>query len=276
MLVRTWNLFHGNTNPPRRAAYLREMIERISAGNPDIVCLQEIPAWALPKLRDWTEMQVATARARRAKLGPFPIPRTVGRTLTAPHHGRIRSGFAGQGNAILFPKEAQVREYKTITLNTNVFCEERGARFGLTPKEMVWWERERRVCQVLQYELADRTRMLVANLHATHHPKDLRLGDAELRRAVNFVIKCSELEESLIVAGDFNITTDRSELIQELITAPRESRWTAATTGIDNILLRRAAATSVRLWTDEERTYKKRILSDHAPLEAVVELRPKD
>ena len=118
--------------------------------------------------------------------------------------------------------------------------------------------------------------MLVANLHATHQPKDLRLGDAELRRAVNFVIKCSELEESLIVAGDFNITTDRSELIQELITAPRESRWTAATTGIDNILLRRAVATSVRLWTDEERTYKKRILSDHAPLEAVVELRPKD
>ncbi len=141
---------------------------------------------------------------------------------------------------------------------------------------MVWWERERRVCQVLQYELPSRQRILIANLHATHQPKDLRLADAELRRAVNFVIKCSELEESLVVAGDFNITTDRSELIQELLAAPRESRWNAATTGIDNVLLRRAVATSVRLWTDEERTYKKRILSDHAPLEIVVELRPKD
>ena len=276
MIVRTWNLFHGNTNPPRRAAYLREMVELITADKPDVVCLQEIPSWALPKLREWTDMQVATSRARRAKLGPFPIPRTVGRALTAPHHGWIRSGFAGQGNAILFPKEAEVREYKTITLNTNVFTEERGARFGLSPKEMVWWERERRVCQVLQYEFADRSRMLVANLHATHQPKDLRLADAELRRAINFVIKCSELEESLIVAGDFNITADRSEIIQELINAPREARWNVATTGIDNVLLRRAAATSVRLWTDDERTYKKRILSDHAPLEVVVELRPKD
>jgi endonuclease/exonuclease/phosphatase family metal-dependent hydrolase len=276
VLVRTWNLFHGNTNPPHRAAYLREMVDLITADKPDVVCLQEIPSWALPKLREWTEMQVATSQARKSKFGPFPIPRTVGRALTAPNHGRFRSAFAGQGNAILFPKESLVREYKTITLNTNVFCEERGARFGLNSKEMVWWERERRVCQVLQYELPDRTRMLIANLHATNQAKDLRLADAELRRAVNFVIKCSELEESLIAAGDFNITADRSEIIQELLNAPRESRWTAATTGIDNVLLRRAAATSVRLWTDDERTYKGRILSDHAPLEVVVELRPKD
>jgi endonuclease/exonuclease/phosphatase family metal-dependent hydrolase len=276
VIVRTWNLFHGNTNPPRRAAYLREMIELITADAPDVVCLQEIPSWALPKLKDWTTMQVATARARRSKLGPFPIPRTVGRALTAPHHGRLRSAFAGQGNAILFPREARVREYRTTTLNTNVFCEERGALFGLTPKEMVWWERERRVCQVLQYELPDRSRMLIANLHATRHPTDLRLTDAELRRAMSFVIKSSELEESLIVAGDFNVTADRSGIIQELITNPRESRWNVATNGIDNMLLRRAAATSARLWTDEERTYKRRILSDHAPLEVDVELRPKD
>jgi endonuclease/exonuclease/phosphatase family metal-dependent hydrolase len=106
--------------------------------------------------------------------------------------------------------------------------------------------------------------------------KDLRLTDAEIRRAINFVIKCSELEESLIVAGDFNITFEQSEILQELINAPREARWNAATTGIDNVLLRRAVATSVRLWPDDERTYKKRILSDHAPLEVVVELRPKD
>ncbi|HEX4519897.1 MAG TPA: endonuclease/exonuclease/phosphatase family protein [Gaiellaceae bacterium] len=276
MLVRTWNLFHGNTNPPRRAAYLREMVDRITAGNPDIVCLQEIPAWALPKLKDWTTMQVATARARRSKLGPLPIPGTVGRAFTAPHHGRFRSGFAGQGNAILFPADAQVREYRTITLNTNVFCEERGRQLGLTPKQMVWWERERRVCQVLQYEFADRSRMLVANLHATHSAKDIRLTDAEVRRAINFVIKCSELEESLIVGGDFNIAFEQSEILQELINAPREARWSAATTGIDNVLLRRAVATSVRLWPDDERRYKKRILSDHAPLEVVVELRPKD
>ena len=87
-----------------------------------------------------------------------------------------------------------------------MFCEERGARFGLTSKEMAWWERERRVCHVVQYELPSRQRFLVANLHSTYCPRDLRLADAELRRAVNFVLRSSELEEALIVAGDFNIT----------------------------------------------------------------------
>ncbi len=276
MIVRTWNLFHGNTNPPARKAYLREMVELISADKPDVVCLQEIPSWALPRLGEWSNMQAASSRARPSKLGPLRIPRSAGRALTAPNHGRFRSAFAGQGNAILISREAHVREYKTITLNTNVFCEERGARFGLNKREMIWWERERRICQVLQYEFPDRRRLLVANLHATHQPNDFRLADAELRRAVNFVIKCSELEESLILAGDFNITAERSETIQELLANPRESRWNAATTGIDNVLLRRAAATSARLWTDDERTYEGRILSDHAPLEVDVELRPKD
>ena len=155
-------------------------------------------------------MQVATARARRAKLGPFPIPRTAGRVLTAPHHGRIRSGFAGQGNAIFFPKDAQVRQYRTITLNTNVFCEERGARFGLTPKEDGSGGsasaasaagppvRVRRIARGCSSRTSTRDR---ASAEA-----DLRLADAETRRAINFVIKSSELEESLIVAGDFNIT----------------------------------------------------------------------
>ena len=31
MLVRTWNVFHGNTYPPQRRAFLREMIELVTA-----------------------------------------------------------------------------------------------------------------------------------------------------------------------------------------------------------------------------------------------------
>jgi endonuclease/exonuclease/phosphatase family metal-dependent hydrolase len=275
VIVRTWNLFHGNTSPPRRKAYLREMVELITADQPTIVCLQEIPAWALPHVGEWGSMQASWARAKRPKLGPFPIPASLGRVLTAPHHGLARSAFAGQGNAILFPKEAKVREEKSITLNTNVFTEERGVELGLTPKQMVAWEKERRVCHLVQYELPDRSRFLVANLHATHR-SDLRLTDAEIRRAVNYVIRCSELEESLIVGGDFNITAEASPTIQELLTAPRESRWNQAGPGIDQFLLRRAIATGVRVWPDEERTYEGKLLSDHAPVEIEVELRPKD
>jgi endonuclease/exonuclease/phosphatase family metal-dependent hydrolase len=275
VIVRTWNLFHGNTVPPGRRAHLQQMVELITADRPDIVLLQEIPGWALPHVGTWAKMRSSAARAKRPKLGFCPIPAALGRGLTAPHHGVVRSGFAGQGNAILFPSEAKLREEKTITLNTNVFTEERGKQLGLTPKQMVAWERERRVCQLVSYELPNRLRFLVANLHASHIP-DLRLADAELRRAVNFVIRASELEETLIVGGDFNIKPDVSTTVQELINAPIESRWRQAGTGIDQFLLRRAIATRVEVWPDERRELKGRLLSDHAPVEIEVELRPKE
>ncbi|HUK45552.1 MAG TPA: endonuclease/exonuclease/phosphatase family protein [Gaiellaceae bacterium] len=275
MVVRTWNLFHGNSFPSSRKGYLREMVELITADRPDVVCLQEIPAWALPRVGEWGQMQSVWARARRSKLGPFPIPAVLGRALTAPHHGLARSGFAGQGNAILFPNEAKVREDKSITLNTNPFCEERGSLFGLSAGEMVAWEKERRVLHLVKYELPNRLRFLVGNLHATSRPGDLRLPDAELRRGMNFVIRSSELEETLIVAGDFNITRDASTTVQELVNAPIESRWTSYGEQIDQVLLRRAVATSVRVWPDEERVYNGKLLSDHAPVEVQVELRPK-
>ena len=226
MLIRTWNLFHGNTAPPGRKAYLRKMVELISAGAPDIVCLQELPAWALGSVGDWSGMQAVTTRAKRPHLLGFPIGASLGRALTAPHHGRFRSAFAGQGNAILLPRDAQIRKVKVITLNTNVFCEEQGAKLELSPRMMSWWEKERRVCQVVQYELPGRGRFLVANLHATSCPQNYHLPDVELRRALHFVERQAELEEVLIVAGDFNIVRAQSEAIAELLSREPETRCT--------------------------------------------------
>jgi len=31
LLVRTWNVFHGNAHPPRRKGFLRKMVELASA-----------------------------------------------------------------------------------------------------------------------------------------------------------------------------------------------------------------------------------------------------
>jgi endonuclease/exonuclease/phosphatase family metal-dependent hydrolase len=275
VIVRTWNLFHGNTYPRGRKAYLREMVELIAADRPDVVCLQEVPAWALSHIGTWAKMQSVWARARRPKLGLVPIPASLGRALTAPHHGFTRSGFGGQGNVILFPADAQVREDKSITLNTNPFCEERGRAFGLTPKQMVLWEKERRVLHLVQYELPNRQRFLVANLHASTFA-DTRLADAELRRGINFVIRCSQLEETIIVGGDFNVLPEASSTVRELVEAPIESRWRHAGTGIDQFLMRRAIATSTLIWPDERRTLNGKLLSDHAPVEIDVELRPRD
>src|SRR3954447_6001571 len=138
MLVRSWNLFHGNTLPPGRKSYLREMIELITADRPDVVCLQEVPAWALELVGAWSEMNAIGDRTRRGR--PF------GRHVTSVTPGFFRSSFGGQGNVILPPSEWTIREHKTITLNTNPFCEEEGRRLGLDSQATRRWERDRRLC----------------------------------------------------------------------------------------------------------------------------------
>jgi endonuclease/exonuclease/phosphatase family metal-dependent hydrolase len=270
MIVRTWNLFHGNTIPPGRKAYLREMIELITADKPDVVCLQEVPAWALESLAGWSGMKAATARARRSMFGPLPIPAAFGHALTGINHGLLRSAFAGQGNAILFPKDATVRDVKTITLNTNVFCEERGEKFGLDRKVRRAWEKERRICHLVHYELPNRRRFMVANLHATSYAGEPRIADAELRRALRFVDRSGEVEEVMILAGDFNITLEESQTLKEIVAAPPEARWIDVGPRIDHVLVRQAAVLSSRVWPEAERAYAGRVLSDHAPVEVEV------
>ncbi len=270
MVVRTWNLYHGNTIPRSRRAHLRAMVELAVADRPSFVCLQEIPAWALGELAAWSGMKVATARAKPPTLGPFPIPAALGRALTAPNHGAIRSAFAGQGNAILIRPDAIVHEEKRITLNTNPFCEEEGAKLGLDARRMRWWERERRVCHLVRVELPDKRRLLVANLHATSYPPDVRLADAELRRAARFVERPAELDEIVILAGDFNITRAQSKTIADLLAAPPESRWSDAGPQIDHVLVRGATTSAVRVWPEEERRLDGRLLSDHAPVDVEI------
>jgi endonuclease/exonuclease/phosphatase family metal-dependent hydrolase len=264
MVVRSWNVFHGNTFPPGRRAYLREMVELITADRPAVVCLQEVPVWALARVGEWAQMNAIGDRTRRG----YPF----GRRVTSVHTGFFRSSFNGQGNVILVPREWTVREHKTITLNTNPFCEEEGRRLALDPKLTRRWERERRICQVVKAERADRQRLLVANVHATGHPHDTRLADSELRRAANFVDRQSEVEEVVIFAGDFNVTQEQSRTIAALLEAPPESRWSAGGPKIDHVLVRGAKTSAVRAWPDDDRRYDGKLLSDHAPVEVDLEV----
>jgi len=96
VLVRTWNLFHGNASPPERRAFLREMVELATADRPHVVCLQEIPVWALSQLEPWSGMQAVTAVARR----PLLRSAELGRWLTELHHGLFRSAVTGEADAI--------------------------------------------------------------------------------------------------------------------------------------------------------------------------------
>jgi endonuclease/exonuclease/phosphatase family metal-dependent hydrolase len=94
VLVRTWNVFHGNSHPPQRRAFLREMVELVTRDRPDVVCLQEIPLWAMRMLEHWSGMRRVGAVARRPRV-PF------GRWPTELHHGLLRSALTGEGGAIL-------------------------------------------------------------------------------------------------------------------------------------------------------------------------------
>ncbi len=100
MLVRTWNLFHGNAFPPERRAFLREMVELVTADEPDVVCLQELPVWALDRLPGWSGMRAFAAVART------PLLRVGARIVTGIHHGVLRSAVTGEGGAILVRGDA--------------------------------------------------------------------------------------------------------------------------------------------------------------------------
>src|SRR5438309_10676692 len=69
LLVRTWNLFHGNTLPPGRRAFLEEMVRLASTDRPDVLCLQELPLWAHGKLAGWSAMTAVADVAQRPMLG---------------------------------------------------------------------------------------------------------------------------------------------------------------------------------------------------------------
>lgn len=102
MLVRTWNLFHGNASPPGRRAYLRTMIELVTGDGPDVVCLQELPVWALGQLERWSGMHATGAVARKPLLS-FG----AARALTDLHHGLLRSAVTGEADAILTREPAR-------------------------------------------------------------------------------------------------------------------------------------------------------------------------
>lgn len=173
LLVRTWNVFHGNAHPPTRHSYLREMITLATADDPDVVCLQEVPVWALEHLQAWSGMQLFPAVARH---GLWPA-RLAG-WLTRLDNGRFRSAVAGQANAVLVAG--------------------RHGASGLGVEQVNEQGRERRVCQAVRLEPAT----VIVNTHLSS------AGSAqlvELERVLEFAERHAAAGERLVLAGDLNL-----------------------------------------------------------------------
>ena len=259
MLVRSWNLFHGNTVPPGRHAYLDEMVRLASADAPDVLCLQEVPAWALDR---FTVGDVA----QPPRVGPLPVPAPLGRTLTGLHHGLFRSLFAGQGNAIQVGHRLRVLRHDAETLNPRSFRRVEASALELDPIVRLAWAKERRVVQTARLRHDDGRTFLVANTHCTS-ARDLRIPAAELWRAARFAVDRSEPGDVVVLAGDFNVPGGDGAV--EALTGPQWG-FSRPGPGIDQVLVRGAETSELRIWEDARRARADVLLSDHAPVEVEI------
>jgi endonuclease/exonuclease/phosphatase family metal-dependent hydrolase len=255
LLVRTWNLFHGNTQPPERRGHLEEMVRLASADRPDALCLQEVPVWALRRLGDWSGMRAFGAVAARPLLGSAEL----GRLITELNHGFFRSAFTGQANAILLRPELRPLDTASIVLNPRSFRRRVAAELGLETRVQIRWAAERRVCHAVRTEA-----LTVANLHDSSVP-DWRVPDAELMRAAVFADSFAEPDDVLVLAGDFNVIREHSRTLEQL--AGPDWGFTKPISWIDQVLVRGAASGQAQRWPEERRRAHGKLLSDHAPVE---------
>lgn len=233
LLIRTWNVFHGNASPPRRAGFLRRMVELATSDDPDVLCLQEVPIWALRRLGAWSGMTVIGAVAR-----PAARPGAISTWITGLNQGLFRSGLAGQANAVL--------------VNHARDASDLGSEQISDPR------RERRIVQAVRLERSPS--VLVANLHATNDFGNPAVPRAEARRAASFVARLARPGEATVLAGDFNVDD------------PRLDGYSAPLEGIDDVLVRHATVCERAVWPRERRMQDGLLLSDHAPVDCVVEV----
>jgi endonuclease/exonuclease/phosphatase family metal-dependent hydrolase len=252
VLVRSWNLYHGNTSPPSRRNFLERMVRLAAEDRPEVLCVQELPAWALPRVSAWSGMTAVADLAQRPMLGPLPSHPEVGRRLTELNPGLLRSAFSGQGNAILTTLELLGR-WRTVLNPAGL-----RRRTHVRVVARLAWAKERRICQAVRLRLLDGRTAIVANLHATGG--DPAITTAEVDRAAAWVTRLAAPDEPVVLAGDFN-------------TAPLlggygfdEAGW-----GIDHVLVRGLDAGEQRAWPDDRRRLDGLLLSDHAPVEREVE-----
>jgi len=263
LLVRTWNLFHGNAVPPERRDFLEDMVRLASSDGPAALCLQELPVWSLSKVEDWTGMRLFGAVAARPLLGSARL----GGAITELHHGLLRSAFTGQANAILLGHELRPVASDSIVLNPPGFRRARAREIGLDWRVRFAWAKERRVCHAVRIDAGGRF-LTIANTHCSNVP-DRRCQDGELLRAAVFADAFAEPGDRLVLAGDFNTVIAESKTLEQL--ASPEWGFSEPIPGLDQVLVRGAKASRPERWSEERRRLGGRLLSDHGPVETTIE-----
>jgi endonuclease/exonuclease/phosphatase family metal-dependent hydrolase len=160
-----------------------------------------------------------------------PLGARIGRYITDAHHGLIRSAVSGQGNAILVSRALPAESIGALPISEP--------------------EIEPRVCHGVRLARG----VVVANLHLSWIGSPVT--DAEIARALSWLDTLVGPDEPLVLAGDFN-------------TRPELPGFSEPGLGIDHVLVRGAPTAGLEVWPTERRRFAGRLLSDHAPVEAVV------
>jgi endonuclease/exonuclease/phosphatase family metal-dependent hydrolase len=180
-------------------------------------------------------MQAWWAMTMPALLGP------LARRVTDADPQRFRSSLTGQANALLVNPHFEAARHRRIVLNPELSRADRllGSH--------------QRVCHSLEVE-AGPERLLAANLHASNDP-DPNLVGAEIDRAASFLSGI----EPVVLCGDFNVARHSVPGFSEPID------------GIDQVLVRGLELErGPERWPEERRRTNGIVLSDHAPVEAVI------
>jgi endonuclease/exonuclease/phosphatase family metal-dependent hydrolase len=269
VLIRTWNVFHGRSHPPGRTLFLERMIRLVTEDRPDVLCLQEVPPWALARLGEWSGMTVFGEVAARPSIGPLPSTAELGRRLTALDPPRFRGAFAGQANAILLEPSLRALDRESIVLNARAFRRAQARCLRLPLVDELYWAKERRVCQAVRVRVHDGRVAAFTNFHATGS-RDKRIPDAEVLRAATFADALAGPGEICVLAGDFNVTAERSVTLREL--AGPEWGFSGPGEGIDHVLVRGAEAGEPERWPIAKRKVEGVVVSDHAPVDVRLSL----
>jgi endonuclease/exonuclease/phosphatase family metal-dependent hydrolase len=150
---------------------------------------------------------------------------------------RFRSAATGQANAILVNPHFEVGDHRSLVLNPELSWRAR----------LLDWE-HRRVSQSLAIEPPSSGKVVVGNLHSAPNREQVRIATEFFADA-----------ERCILCGDFNL--EQFEL----------AGFSAPIAGLDQIYVRGLDFVQPPLaWPAERRSLDGALLSDHAPVEAVI------
>lgn len=169
MLILSWNLFHGRSQPPTRHSLVKQFAAKLAEWPWDVALLQEVPPW-------WPELLARAAAADHRSALTSRNALLVLRRAVAQRDPELAKSNGGGCNTIL--SRATIAEHAAL-------------RLRLWP--------ERRVGQLAR--LNDGT--CVANFHASTR---VALAEDELRRLWERALSWAG-GDPLILGGDLNLRT---------------------------------------------------------------------